>query len=168
MSIGIAVSAGHGQKKSRRREIAIGCLLAFPTVKSAAKAAGIAEITLHRWLKDPQFAGDYQRARERILETASEQLRSGTLQAVAVLREVIGNRKAPCASRVMAARTFLESTALLRGTAVAVTVNNEFPRDPESLNRALVEELSKMLQDNPPFRAVVRDMISNIESGKVN
>lgn len=156
---------GHGEKRSRKKELAIGCLLAFPTVRAAAKAAGIHEITLHRWLKEPQFALDYQRARERVLETASEQLRSGTLQAVEVLREVAANRKAPAASRVQAARSFLEATGLLKGAAV--TVNNQIiPQDAEGLTSEIIKQLGGMLKTDLVLRQAVKAMLTELEEGK--
>lgn len=162
MLTGSTVSAGHGQKKSRRKEIAIGCLLAFPTVKAAAKAAGVSEITLHRWLKEPQFATDYRQARERVLETATEQLRSGALQAVEVLRQVATNKKAPAASRVQAARSFLEATGLLKGLAASVTVNN-IPQDREGIDEAIRVQLSAMLRTDHQFRDAVKRMLMELE-----
>lgn len=156
---------GHGEKRSRKRELAIGYLLAFPTVKGAAKATGIHEITLHRWLKEPQFAADYQRARDRVLETAAEQLRSGTLQAVEVLREVASNKKAPSASRVQAARSFLEATGLLKGLAASVTVTNQIvPQDQEGLTREIIQQLSGMLRTDEQLREAVKGILVEIDS----
>ncbi|MGB8986096.1 MAG: hypothetical protein WCC37_05790 [Candidatus Sulfotelmatobacter sp.] len=154
---------GHGEKRSRKKELAIGCLLAFPTVRAAAKAAGIHEITLHRWLKERQFAFDYQRARERVLETASEQLRSGTLQAVEVLREVAANRKAPAASRVQAARSFLEATGLLKGAAVTVNNSVNVPQDSESVMEAIRVQLGAMLRTDAALRETVKAILSEVE-----
>jgi len=157
------VSVGHGEKRSRKRTVAIGCLLSFPTIKAAAKAAGIAEVTLGRWLKDPQFSSDYKRARERVVEMAAEQLRTGTLQAVAVLREVMGDSKAPAASRVQAARSFLECTSLLKGIGVSVTVNNTIPTDVEGINVAILESLRRFLASDPSLRESVRGMLAEID-----
>jgi hypothetical protein len=156
---------GHGEKRSRKKELALGCLLSFPTVKGAAKAAGIHEITLHRWLKEPQFAADYQRTRDRVLETAAEQLRSGTLQAVEVLREVASNKKAPSASRVHAARSFLEATGLLKGLAASVTVNNQIvPPDQEGLTQEIIQQLSGMLRTDEQLRKAVKGVLEELDS----
>ncbi len=159
------MNTGHGQKKSRKREIAIACLLAFPTVKAAAKAAGIAEVTLHRWLKDPDFFSAFQRARERTLELAGEQLRRGTLAAVLTLQEIASNRRAPCASRVQAARSFLECCGLLKGVGVAVTVNNTIPSTLEELDTALVKQLSAILSADAQFRQTIHGIIEGLEMG---
>lgn len=155
---------GHGEKRSRKKELAIGCLLAFPTVRSAAKAAGIHEITLHRWLKEPQFSADYSRARERVLETASEQLRSGTLQAVEVLRQIASNQKAPSASRVQAARSFLEATGLLKGLALTVNNNNLMPQDSAGIMEAIREQLASQLRTDEALREMVKAVLSEVEN----
>lgn len=160
-----AGSGGHGEKRSRKKELAIGCLLTFPTVKGAAKAAGIHEITMHRWLKEPQFASDYRRARDHVLETAAQQLRSGTLQAVEVLREVASNKKAPSASRVQAARSFLEATGLLKGLAASVTVNNQIvPQDEKALNRGIIQLLSGVLRTDEQLREAVKGVLAELDS----
>jgi len=43
---------GHGEKLSRKQEQAIAALLTCPTIEQAAKAAGVGETTLWRWLQD--------------------------------------------------------------------------------------------------------------------
>jgi hypothetical protein len=158
------IGSGHGQKRSRRRELTIAALIAHPTVKAAAKAAGIAEITLHRWLKEPGFAADYQAARARVLETAAEQLRAGTLAAVDVLREIAANKRAPSSSRVQAARSFLEATSLLRGTAVTVNNAVPLPVNLEGINAAIIESLREMLATDRRLRQTMREMIAEFEA----
>ena len=59
---------GHGQKLSRQHEVFIATLLTTPTVKQAAKAAGIAEATAGRWMKDPGFKAAYAEARRQALQ----------------------------------------------------------------------------------------------------
>lgn len=155
------MTIGHGQKWLRKRESAIAALLSAPTIKAAAKLAGISEPTLHRWMSRADFASDYQRAREKTLEMASEQLRHGTLAAVEVLREISSNRKAPSASRVQAARSFLECTGLLKG--LAVTVNNTIPTDSEGINESIAQELRSMLATDAHFRQMVSGIIADVE-----
>lgn len=156
---------GHGEKRSRRRTIAIGCLLSFPTVKAAAKAAGIAEITLHRWLKDPQFAADYRQARENVLRLAAEELREGSLSAVRTLREIAVNKRLPASARVVACRSFLEATGLLKGLGVQVTVNNQLPTDLAGINELLVKQARSVLANDPELRKIFTAVIAEIEEG---
>lgn len=160
------MTIGHGQKWLRKRESAIAALLSAPTIKAAAKLAGISEPTLHRWMRRADFASDYQRAREKTLEMASDQLRHGTLAAVEVLREISANRKAPAASRVQAARSFLESTGLLKGLVSQVTVNNELPADSAGIAESIIRELRAMLATDEQFRQTVRSIIEEIENGE--
>lgn len=162
------MTIGHGQKWLRKRESAIAALLSAPTIKEAAKLAGISEPTLHRWMRRPDFASDYQRARERTLELASERLQRGTLEAVEVLGDIARDKEAPSASRVMAARSFLECTGLLKG--LALTVNNQIiPQDSEGLTAEIVKQLSGMLRTDPSLRdAVVRMLAESGEGRKPN
>jgi hypothetical protein len=150
-------------KWSRKRQAAISALLTYDTIAKAAKHIRVAESTLYRWQRDPDFQREYQNAKDRIIERATDALRSGAMEAVSVLREVIGNRKAPCASRVMAARTFLESTALLKGNSV--TVNNQVvPQDQETLTAEIVKQLSGMLRTDARLRDAVKSVLAEVES----
>jgi hypothetical protein len=150
-------------KARRKREQAIAHLLTAPTLRQAAKKIGVHEQTVLRWLKDADFARDYQNARERILDRATEALRDGSLEAVQVLREVLGNRRAPASSRVMACRTFLESTALLRGNTVTVNNSVNVPQDSESVMDAIRAQLGAMLRTDAALRETVKAILSEVE-----
>src|ERR687886_540740 len=54
---------GHGSKWDRKREQAILALLQEPTVEAAAKAVGVADVTLWRWMQQPDFQAEYRIAR---------------------------------------------------------------------------------------------------------
>lgn len=157
------MNAGHGEKRSRKREAAIAALLLRPTLKEAARDAGISQATLIRWLRDAGFSADYKRARERTLELASEKLQHGTMAAVAILAEIAANRKTPSASRVQACRSFLEATGLLKGMAASVTVNNNIPQTVEGLDAAIAEQLRAMLKGDSGFRRMVKQIIAEAE-----
>jgi hypothetical protein len=69
-------------KIASRRDRAILALLVEPTIVAAAARAGVAEVTLHRWFKDPQFRREYDQARRRYLdEGAAELARQGAARA---------------------------------------------------------------------------------------
>ena len=69
-------------KIAARRDRAILALLVEPTIVAAAARAGVAEVTLHRWFKDPQFRREYDHARRRYLEEgAAELARQGAARA---------------------------------------------------------------------------------------
>jgi hypothetical protein len=55
--------AGHGEKLSRKKELALAALLVSPPLPEAATKVGVHERTLFRWLKNPDFKTAYQRLR---------------------------------------------------------------------------------------------------------
>lgn len=91
--------------KQRR---AIEALLSEPTTKGAAETAGCAEITLHRWLKQPAFQSAYKAARGQLLEATLTALQSAGKEAVETLKEVMSDKLAKGSERVSAAKAVLE------------------------------------------------------------
>ncbi len=76
---------GNGEKSSRKQQQAISALLTHSTIKAAAKATGIANITMWRWLQLPQFQAEYRAARRQVVELAITRLQHATGTAVAAL-----------------------------------------------------------------------------------
>jgi hypothetical protein len=153
---------GHGQKFSRLKEKAISNLLTFATVEEAAEKTGIVQSSLRRWMKEPQFCAEYETAKEQVLGTAKERLRSGTLAAVEVLLEVATDKESPASARVQAARSVLESTDLL-GSGTSVTVNNQaIPTTVEGIDQAI----ENVLRKDHHFRSYIAKMIAGIDSEK--
>jgi hypothetical protein len=81
---------GRGGTKERLREVAIRALLTNPTHEAAAKAAGVSESTLARWMREPTFAAAVREARRRALEQAMGALSAATAEAVETLRACLG------------------------------------------------------------------------------
>ena len=79
------MTAGHGEKRTRREEAAIAALLTEPTIVTAAAKAGISESTLLRWLQDPEFSAQFRTARRAAVDQAVSQLQQATGDAVATL-----------------------------------------------------------------------------------
>jgi hypothetical protein len=77
---------GHGEKLARREQAAIVALLAHPTIPQAAKAAGISEATLWRWLQRPDFRKKYHEAQSKVFDGALASLQGATMDAVNCLR----------------------------------------------------------------------------------
>jgi len=105
---------GRGGTKERLREVAIGALLTNPTHEGAARAAGVSESTLARWLREPVFAAAVREARRRALEQALGALSAATAEAVETLHAMLGAEGE--AVRVRAAVAILEHA--LRGAEV--------------------------------------------------
>jgi hypothetical protein len=87
---------------------AIESLLSEPTTRAAAKAAGVSEVTLWRWLNEPAFAEAYREARSHLLETTLTALQSASGDAVKTLRNVLNDEQARPGEKVSAARAILE------------------------------------------------------------
>ncbi len=99
---------GHGEKKSRKEEIAILALLTEATMKEAAEKADISESTLWRWMQQEAFKDKYQQAKRQSIEHATARLRQGMTIAVNTLIEIMEN-KGSAMARVIAAKTVIES-----------------------------------------------------------
>ena len=99
----------HGEKRSRRQEQAVAALLACDSITAAAAACGVAEVTLHRWLKDDGFQAAYREARRAVVQFAIVQIQCATAEAVETLRGVMQDVEAPASAKVSAAKTILDT-----------------------------------------------------------
>ena len=99
-----------GEKLSRKHEQAIAALLTCDSITAAAAACGIAEATLHRWLKDKSaFQAAYREARRAVVQFAVVQVQRATAEAVETLRAVMHDSASPASARVSAAKTILDT-----------------------------------------------------------
>ena len=96
-------------RQPRKREEAITALLAQPTIAEAARAVGLGEKTLRRWLQDPEFASAYRAARRQVTENALVALQRAAGKAVATLARNL-SAPAPAAVQVRAALGILDQT----------------------------------------------------------
>ena len=99
----------HGEKLSRKQEQTIAALLTCDSLTAAAAGCGIAEATLHRWLKDDGFQAAYREARRAVVQQAIVQVQGATGEAVKTLRAVMQDADAPASARVSAAKAILET-----------------------------------------------------------
>jgi transposase-like protein len=97
-----------GDKLTPIQERAIVALLSNPTIKRAAKAVGIDDATLWRWLQDKDFHDAYRAARRESVSQAMARLQQASSEAVNTLREIVKDKKQPAPSRVSAAKAILE------------------------------------------------------------
>ena len=97
-----------------RQQKALSSLLTHPTLADAAKASGIAERSLYRYLRAPHFAECYRQARHQQVAQAVSLLQTSADQAVAVLIEIATSPTAKSTARVQAARALVEGA--LRAT----------------------------------------------------
>ena len=99
----------HGEKLSRKQELAIAALFTCSAITDAAKQCSIGEVTLHRWLKDATFQAAYREARRQVVQQAIVQVQRATGEAVETLRSVMQDAAAPASAKVSAAKTILET-----------------------------------------------------------
>lgn len=93
-----------------KQKKALAALLIAPTKREAAALAGISYPTLRRWVaQDEAFRRAYQDELAALLESASEQVRHGMLDAVTTLRRIVADEEAPQGTRVAASRVLLDS-----------------------------------------------------------
>lgn len=91
-----------------KQERALHALLAQPTRKGAAEAAGVSDTTLWRYLRNDVFREALHQGRRAALSQIVAHLHVGSVEGVAVIREVMLDKDAPPAVRVSAARTCLD------------------------------------------------------------
>ena len=99
----------HGEKLSRKQELALAALLTCSAITDAAKQCGIGEVTLHRWLKDATFQAAYREARRAVVQHAITQVQQATGEAVETLRRVMQDPEAPASAKVSAAKNILDT-----------------------------------------------------------
>ena len=98
------------EKKDQKQERVISALLNAPSLRKAAKEAGIAEATLHRWLKDDAFQVAYRNAKRDLVNHSICCLQKSSEKAVQVLLDVAKDKECPASARVSAARAILENS----------------------------------------------------------
>ena len=106
--------AGHGEKLSRKQDMAISALLIHGTILDAAAAVGINEKTLRTWLALPAFREAYHAARREVVSCAVLKLQNAATEAVDTLQASLGAEAENV--RVSAAKTILD--LCFRGTDV--------------------------------------------------
>jgi len=99
----------HGEKLSRKQEQTIAALLTCDSITAATAGCGVAEATIHRWLKDDGFQIAYREARRAVVQQAITQVQRATAEAVATLRAVMQDSECPASARVSAAKAILET-----------------------------------------------------------
>jgi DNA-binding MurR/RpiR family transcriptional regulator len=99
---------GHGEKQTRKQDLAILALLTEKTLKDAAEKAGIGEATLWRWMQQDSFKEKYQDAKRETVSHVTARLRHSMTIAVDALVSMAENPKTPAMARASAARTLLE------------------------------------------------------------
>lgn len=88
---------------------ALEALLVEPSIKDAAKSAGVSYTQLRRWLERPDFAEAYRRARTITFETVLASLQTITGEAVETLRELMRDGEVAASVRANCAGKLLDA-----------------------------------------------------------
>ena len=91
-----------------KREKALAALVSNPNVRTAAASCGIGERTLHRWVREPEFAMQLAEARRDVTRRVMLNTISRAEKAAEVLDEIMSNKKFSPHARVQAAKSLLE------------------------------------------------------------
>jgi hypothetical protein len=92
---------------NRKQEQAIIALLNEPTIPQAARAAGVGQRSLNRWLANPVFSRAYRNARREAFAHAVALTQRYAPVAVNTLAKIMADPTTPCHARVTAASTLL-------------------------------------------------------------
>ena len=95
---------------SANQKKAITALLSEPTVRDAAKAAGLGERTMYRYLSNPTFKAELRQRQDEILAATTAALVGLAGDAVATLRGVLQDKDASASVKVRAALGWLAHT----------------------------------------------------------
>ncbi len=90
------------------QERAIIALLSNANIRTAAKAVGVDEATLWRWLQDQDFHAAYMAVRRESVSLSIARLQQSSTKAVNTLRAVAKDKQVPASARVMAAKAIIE------------------------------------------------------------
>ncbi len=97
-------------KLTPRQEAAIAALLSHGTVKAAAQAVGVSEVTFWRWMQLTEFQALYRAARTSAVDSAIGLMQKACTGAVGTLVKVMAAENAPASARVSAARVVIEQS----------------------------------------------------------
>lgn len=95
--------------KQVKDEILIAALITCPTVKEAAKKAGVGETTLHNRKKNPEFQKKYREACVDLVKDHAAAMQIAMGEAVEVLKEVMKDKGEKGAVRASAAEAVLRN-----------------------------------------------------------
>lgn len=86
----------------------LAALLSHPTIKAAARSAGVSESSIYRALRDEQFAEAYRAGRREVTQHTIMRLQARSSEAAEILFRIAKDKTAPASARVSAARAIIE------------------------------------------------------------
>jgi hypothetical protein len=120
-------------------EKAVAALMANPTAKEAAKAAGIGESTLRAYKSDPEFMDLYTAARHELLEVGVRSMQERFSDAVDTICKVMRDEEVSPSVRLSAANSIINGCVQLTDEVERM----ERAAEGRRLNRDLFGDLSE-------------------------
>ena len=96
------------QKLTAQQEKALAALVANASQLRASEIAGVAEITVWRWLQIPMFRERLEAMRHDATAGAIGFIQTNSTDAAAALLAIVNDTKAPHAARVAASKAVLD------------------------------------------------------------
>ena len=142
-----------------KRQRAIDLVLAGRSHTEVAAELGCRRETVWRWSGEPAFAAELSARRVDRRGAVAAELDAGALDAVRLLRSLVGDAEAPAAARVRAAAELLDRAGVTSTVAVEIRMDDA----PESMElQRFREALPAMSREE--LEAIV-DRISGNEAG---
>lgn len=94
---------------SKQRK-ALAAVLSEPTIAKAAQSAGLAEVTLFRWLREAEFRAALKEAEDEVIDTAVRRLLQVQDVAISTMLDTMTDAEASHAVRLRAAVHVLDFT----------------------------------------------------------
>jgi molybdenum-dependent DNA-binding transcriptional regulator ModE len=91
-----------------KQELALRAIAVSPTLKEAARAAGVSDATLWRYMQEPAFKRRLRNARREAVSHALIRMQRASGEAVTVLEELMRSEKASASARISAARAIID------------------------------------------------------------
>jgi hypothetical protein len=104
----ISLEQGELGELSLKQELALRAVISQPTLRDAARAAGVSAPTLWRYMQDEAFSRRLKVARREVVDHAFRRLQGAADDAVTALHDLVRREDTPARARIAAARSILE------------------------------------------------------------
>ena len=83
------IGAENETSLSRRQSLAIPVIAVSPSISAGARAIGVSRTTLRRWMQEPEFRAELERARQDAVQLAYSEIQALSLKSVSALSALL-------------------------------------------------------------------------------
>lgn len=91
-----------------KKELVLNALLTNPTIRQAAESVGVSESTVYNYLKKPEFAEEFAKAKADMLRQTTGYLQTQTAETISIINDIAKDDAVNPQTRLTACRTLLE------------------------------------------------------------